>query len=239
MHPPQPPVRVERAIMRMQWLTLTFMHWPYPADVVQRLLPPGLTVETYDGQAWVGLVPFTMTIGLPRAPAVPWLSYFPETNIRTYARGPGGETGVWFMSLDAARLPAVMAARTAWGLPYYWSRMAVQRQGDVVTYTSARHRPHPRARHSSHVSIGPPIPAYDLTTLDHYLTARFGLWAYHFGRIWHSRVDHAPWPLRRARVDRLDDELVMAAGLPAPPGEPVVHFSAGVQVRVGRPRVCG
>ncbi|MDX6285021.1 MAG: uncharacterized protein QOG53_506 [Frankiales bacterium] len=225
--------------MRMQWLTLTFMHWPYPADAVQRLLPPGLTVETYDGHAWVGLVPFTMTVAFPRAPAVPWLSRFPETNVRTYARGPRGETGVWFMSLDAARLPAVLAARGAWGLPYYWARMQVQRRGNTVDYTSVRHRPHAPAAHLSRVEIGSPIAASDVTTFEHYLTARFALWSHHLGRNWHARADHPPWPLHRARVAHLDDELVLATGLPAPCGDPIVHFSEGVDVRVGRPRLCG
>jgi uncharacterized protein YqjF (DUF2071 family) len=225
--------------MRMQWLSLTFMHWPYPADVVQRVLPPGLTVETYDGRAWVGLVPFTMTITLPHAPAAPWLSRFPETNVRTYARGPSGETGVWFMSLDAARLPAVLAARVAWGLPYYWARMSVQRAHDAVDYSSVRHRPHTRAHHRSRVSVGAQVPLADVTAFEHYLTARFGLWAYHLGRLWHSRADHPPWPLRRAAVECLDDELVTAAGLPAPSGDPLVHFSDGVDVRVGGPRLSG
>ena len=111
---------------------LTFLHWRYPPETVQALLPDGLEVETFDGVAWVGLIPFLMDRVRPRwLPPVPWLSRFPETNVRTYVRGPDGRTGIWFFSLDAARLPAVLAARVGFGLPYYWSEMSVRAMGDM------------------------------------------------------------------------------------------------------------
>ncbi|MEV0134122.1 DUF2071 domain-containing protein [Dactylosporangium sp. NPDC050688] len=89
---------------------MTFIHWRYPAEVLQRSLPPGLTVHTFDGIGWVGLLPFLMDgVRAPYTPAMPWLSRFAETNLRTYVRGPDGRTGIFF-SLDAARLPAVAAA---------------------------------------------------------------------------------------------------------------------------------
>jgi uncharacterized protein len=97
--------------MLHEWSTVTFLHWPYGPPVLQRLLPRGLEVESVDGQAWVGLVPFRMrAVRIPGVPAVPWLSQFPETNVRTYVRGPDGQSAIWFFSLDAARLPAVLAA---------------------------------------------------------------------------------------------------------------------------------
>ena len=114
--------------MVQHWEELTFVHWRYPADVVQKALPAGLEVETFDGSAWIGLVPFAMRVRLPGSPSVPWVSEFPETNVRTYVRGPDGERGIWFFSLDAARLGAVVTARTTYRLPYFWSRMRVVRQ---------------------------------------------------------------------------------------------------------------
>lgn len=220
--------------MRHRWATLTFLHWPYATADVQRLLPSGLTVETYDGRAWVGLVPFHMTVRAARGPALPWASAFPETNVRTYVTGPDGSTGVWFFSLDAARLGAVTAARATFGLPYFWADMRVDRHGDTVRYVSRRRWPRPAARSDVAVEAGEPYAT--LTDFDHYLTARFALWARGpAGGLRRTVAYHPPWPLRRATVRHLDTDLVTAAGLPAPAGNPLVHYSDGVDVRIGTP----
>ena len=108
-HPPTCPVPVTDPTMHNDWLDLTFIHWRYPSQVVQRLLPQGLAVETFAGDAWVGLVPFKMRVSRPPIPSVPWFAEFLETNVRTYVRGPNGAVGVWFFSLDASRLGAVVA----------------------------------------------------------------------------------------------------------------------------------
>src|SRR2546423_2489451 len=95
---------VRYPVMLQEWRHLTFLHWRYRPDVIQALLPAGLTVQTMDGSAWVGLIPFLMSgVRPPRVPALPWLSRFPETNVRTYVSGPDGGTGIWFLSLHAAR----------------------------------------------------------------------------------------------------------------------------------------
>jgi len=129
-------------MMIQAWRHITFLHWRYPVEVVQRLLPAGLEVQTFDGDAWIGLLPFLMDdIRVPRTPALPWLSRFPETNVRTYVHGPDGGTGIFFFSLDATRLPAVIAARTSLGLPYCWSQMSVDIDG-----THRHQDQHPRLR---------------------------------------------------------------------------------------------
>ena len=89
------PVPVRRPCMIHEWNELTFLHWRYDAEAVQRLLPPGLEVETFDGSAWVGLVPFQMLVRPPGLPPLPWVSHFPETNVRTYARAADGSVGVF------------------------------------------------------------------------------------------------------------------------------------------------
>ena len=221
--------------MAHRWEQLTFLHWPYDPEVVQALLPDGLSVEPYDGRAWVGLVPFHMTVRAPGVPPLPWLSYFPETNVRTYVTGLDGVSGVWFFSLDASRLPAVIGGR-ALNLRYCWSRMRLGRRGAVVRYRCERRWPGGAARNDTEVVVGEPIPAGELTELDHYLTARFRLWTVLGGRPVRMQAYHEPWPLRRAAVRRLDDTLVRAAGLPAPTGDPIVHFSDGVEVSIGLPR---
>ena len=222
--------------MAHRWDDLTFLHWAYDPAVVQRLLPPGLTVEPYDGRAWVGLVPFHMTVRAPGTPALPWLSRFPETNVRTYVTGPDGVSGVWFFSLDASRLPAVLAGRGL-GLRYCWSRMRLGRRGDVVRYRCTRRWPGPRGvRSDVEVEAGAAFAPGELGELDHFLTARFRLWTVVAGRPVRLQAHHPPWALRRAAVRRLADGLVTATGLPAPPGEPLAHFADGVAVRIGAPR---
>ncbi|HTF06847.1 MAG TPA: DUF2071 domain-containing protein [Asanoa sp.] len=221
---------VERPVMFQTWRDLTFLHWRYPAPVVQALLPAGLTVETHDGDAWVGLIPFVMAgIRAPFVPALPWLSRFPETNVRTYVRGPDGRSGIWFFSLDADRLAPVVVARTTYMLPYHWSRMSVGIDGPVHTYRSRRQLDRDR-RCDATVEVGQPID--EPTPRDLFLTARFRLYSVRRTTIVAADAQHGPWPLRHGRLKSLDQNLVEAAGLPTPVGEPLVHASAGVLVRV-------
>jgi uncharacterized protein YqjF (DUF2071 family) len=221
--------------MRHRWELLTFLHWSYPAPTVQALLPPELRVETFDGRAWVALVPFFMRVAAPVGASVPWASRFCETNVRTYVRDARGRTGVWFLSLDASRLGAVAVARSAFRLPYFWSRMDLRADdGGALTYTCRRRGPgraHPRSLVS--VAVTDPFRPDDLGALDHFLTARWRLFSVEGDRRRVAEAEHAPWPLFRAEVRALDDELVAAAGLPAPAGAPLVHYSPGVDVRIG------
>lgn len=235
---------VDRAAMVHQWEDLTFLHWRYDVADVQRLLPPGLEVEPFDGAAWVGLVPFVLKVGLPRVPSVPWFSRFPETNVRTYVRGPDGETGIWFFSLDAARLGAVVAARATYRLPYFWSEMAIERDGSTMAYSCRRRWPGPGRRATSEVTVavGEPFAPDELSELDHYLTARWALYSAPRSGLRRARASHDPWPLRRATVLHLHDELVPASGLRPPDAEPLVHYARAVEVRIGwpgRPRATG
>lgn len=221
--------------MRQHWRWLTFLHWRYPAETVQALLPPGLRVQTFDGSAWVGLIPFLMDeVRLLSGPSLPWLSRFPETNVRTYVRGPDGRSGIWFFSLDAARLPAAVAARAAFGLPYCWATMSVRRAGGVLSYRSRRRWPG-REGASCHLvaDLGEELPASEVTELDHFLTARFRLYSLLAGQLVTADADHPPWTLRRARVRRLRQDLLAAAGLPDPASDPLCHASAGVPVEIG------
>jgi uncharacterized protein YqjF (DUF2071 family) len=219
-----------------RWDLLTFLHWGYDAAVVQRLLPPGLTVDTFDDRAWVGLVPFAMKVTAPRGPAIPWLSNFCETNVRTYATAADGSRGVWFLSLDAERLSAVATARVTYRLPYYWSQMSLERSADTYTYRCRRRWPGPRGAHSDvTVRVGEEYLAEDLTPFDHFLTARWQLYSQHRRGLRYALAAHEPWPLHHADVVDLDDGLITATGLPRPDGDPICHWSPGVEVRIGFP----
>lgn len=239
-HRPAAPLHVRVPVMRHRWETLTFFHWDYPLEEVQRLLPSGLTAEPWDGRGWVGLVPFYMRVRPPLGPAVPRLTTFPETNVRTYVVGPDGRPGVWFFSLDAANAPAVGVARAGYGLPYFLSTMRVERHDNMVTYRSRRLLPkRSGAAHHIVVEPGRVIPGAAVGEFENYLTARFTLWNTMGRTLLWSAAEHPPWVLQQARVVRFEQTLVQAAGLPAPAGEPLVHFSEGVDVRVGRPRRAG
>lgn len=230
------PFTVDRPVMRQRWERLTFLHWPLDPAAVQRLLPAGLQVDTFGATAWVGLVPFFMRVSTAGGRRAPWASDFCETNVRTYVRDSDGRAGIWFFSLDAARLGAVAVARATYRLPYHWSSMRLAERGEETTYTCRRLLPGSREVTSRvQVSVGGQFSAAELAERDHFLTARWilfsatGAW-YRSARAWHQ-----PWPLRRARVQAVDDQLIAAAGLPQPDGEPLAHYSPGVDVRIGRP----
>ena len=231
------PHRIERPVMRQRWERLSYLHWPVDPAAVQTTLPPGLTVDTHDGAAWVGLVPFQMrAIGPARGPAVPYFGTFPETNVRTYVRGPAGP-GVWFNSLDITRALPVMIARVGYGLPYQWAAMSIHRDGDVVTYAALRRRPHRLRSHSAvTIRVGAAIPNEELTPLEIFLTARWRLYSSHRGRLVAAPVSHPAWPLHRADVIALADGLIGAAGYPEPDMEPHLLYSPGVPVLAGWPQ---
>lgn len=230
------PFEVERPVMTHRWEQLTFLHWRYDAASVQAVLPESLELETCDGTAWIGLVPFLMRVGIPRGPSARWFARFCETNVRTYVRDAAGRPGIWFLSLDAADLSAVVTARTTYRLPYFWSAMTLGVTGERVTYTCRRRWPGPKgARSRVVVDVGPRFEPAELGAVDHFLTARFRLFSAVGARHGTARAAHTPWPLHHATAVEVTDELITAAGLPAPEGEPLVHYSPGVTVRIGRP----
>jgi len=229
------PYDIDRPVMMQRWATLTFVHWSFSPDAVQRLLPAGLEVETCGDRAWVGLVPFYMHVWTPRTRAVPWVSRFCETNVRTYVRDEHGRSGIWFFSLDAARLGAVITARTTYRLPYFWSRMRLERTDTSIAYSCRRRWPDGGATSDVAISVGDAYAPPDLSARDHFLTARWLLFSVAGTRRRFARAWHEPWVLRRATLRTCDDQLLDACGLPPHNEEPLVHFSEGVDVRIGRP----
>lgn len=229
---------MRRALLTQSWLDLTFMHWAVSPQVVQPLLPRGTEPDVIDGRTYVGLIAFRMhRIGLLGLPGLLWLGSFPETNVRVYSVDGAGRRGVVFLSLDAARLLPVLVGRAGLGLPYVWSRMSVRRTDDVLEYASRRHRP-TRTSATSNIrvrigeEVGEPSPA------EHFMTARWGLHTAPLGRTLHMPNEHPRWPLFRAELLELREDLIRAAGLPAPTGPPdSVLYSPGVPVRFGTPQL--
>ncbi|MFF5532901.1 YqjF family protein [Streptomyces cinerochromogenes] len=227
-----PRQRVHVPALRADWLTQTFVHWACPPARVQPLLPRGLAVDTYDGSAWVSLTPFLMSgVRPPGSPVA--LPPFAETNLRTYVRGPGGREGLWFLSIEVA-CPVMLAARAV-GVPYHVGRLELARRADAVHYAGARRGGGPGYRMA--VRPGEPIRP---SRLDVWLTSRWRAFTGRCGALWETPVEHAPWPLREARLLALEETCTRVVGLPPPVTEPIVHFSDGVRnVRLGVSRPVG
>ena len=231
------PRPVARPVMLQGWKDLASVHWRFPPAEVQRLLPPAFTVDTFEGDALVGLIPFHMErIRVPGLPAFGPLSTFPETNVRTYIVDPSGRRGVWFLSLDVTRLLPALVARVSYHLPYCWAQMSIEHTAGTVSYRSRRRWPRGRAESLLTVEIGDRISPDAVTDLEHFVTARWALGSTWAGKpIW-AAVDHEPWPLHRVRVVDCDETMLAAAGLPTPSGDPIALWSPGVDVRIGIPR---
>ena len=234
-YPLQPPERLVRASLTQQWQRLTFIHWRYdPADV-QAILPDGLTVDTFDGSAWVGLVPFHMIdVRPPFIPTLHPLTTFPETNIRTYVRGSRGQ-GVWFCSLEITRLLGVAVARTLFGVPYTWAQMSIDQTSERIRYAGRRRWPGPRGA-SSVLEIEIGERKRELDDLERFLTSRWATYStLPGGRLGWVPVEHEPWPLHAAEIRELGETLTVAAGLPAPTSPAIAQYSPGVTARIGFP----
>jgi uncharacterized protein len=228
-------------VMRQSWRELLFLHWPVPPEAMRPLVPPQLELDLFDGAAYVGLVPFTMTgvrpVGLP---SMPGLSSFHETNVRTYVHRDGRDPGVWFFSLDAANRVAVALARSWYHLPYYHARMFLEREPAArpddprpILYAGVRRRPDPRP--ASYLIRANPIGAgrpAQPGTLEHFLVERYILYALADDRLYQGRVHHHPYPLQGADILTLDESLLAAAGIRRPDSAPLGHFAAGVDVKV-------
>lgn len=215
--------------MQQTWRRLTFLHWPYHPSVIRRLIPPELDLDTFDSTAWIGLVPFEIF----DCPGIP---YFPETNLRTYVIGPDGGRAVWFFSLEAASLAAVIGARIGYRLPYFWAKMRVTSENGVIHYQSQRHWPHdPLAVTDIRMQPGERFQPRALSDLDHFLTARFQLYAAAGERLHRAQIDHPPWPLARATVLNVRQTLFEASALPSPQGPPIAHYSNELHVKIGFP----
>jgi len=229
--------------MAQTWHELLFAHWPIPVTALRPLIPEPLSVDTFEGQAWLGVIPFRMSgVRMRATPALPWLSAFPELNVRTYVTA-GDKPGVWFFSLDAANAVAVAVARAWFHLPYFRARMRSRARAGWIEYESERPC-EPRA-----------IPAYLALryrpqggefepvagTLVHWLTERYCLYALDpRGGLYRGEIHHAPWRLRDAQAEFAErNTMARVHGLELPPVAPLLHFAECQQVAIWAPQKIG
>jgi hypothetical protein len=256
VHSGRTSTQAKKPIGYQSWHDLLFIHWRVPADDCQRLLPSGLTVDTWQGDAWVGMVAFHMSGVRPYwFPAIPYLSQFAETNVRTYVRCGAGEPGVWFFSLEAARLPAVLIARCGWQLNYHWSRMRVDRHEGCLRYATRRwlapgagaqitakitskatadlgaetDLPAAGGQATEHLAGNHALPG----TLAEFLVERYVFYNVgRRGRLLQGRVRHRPYPLLGARLETLDETLLAANQVQVSGPPEHVVFSPGIDVEI-------
>jgi len=228
-------------LMRQRWSQLLFAHWPVAPELLRPYLPARLALDLYDGQAWLGVVPFTMSgirpLGLP---AVPGLNHLHELNVRTYAT-LDGVPGVWFLSLDATQPLGVWAARTLFHLPYLHARMRLTQTGDTLRAVAERtHRGEPPATFAATWTLGDALPPALPGSLAHFLTERYYLYtagpnlrqAILGPNLWRGHLSHQPWSLRAATLGQWESTLVESHGLPTPSGPPILYAADTLDVQV-------
>jgi uncharacterized protein len=214
-------------VMRQTWDRLLFAHWPVAFDALRPLVPATLEIDRYESEAWLGVVPFLMSNVRPRAlPAVPWLSAFPELNVRTYVT-IGGKAGVYFFSLDAGNPLAVEIARRWFHLPYFRARFSISQAGERMSYRALR-------THSSasiaelDASYRPTGPVYASVpgSLDAFLTERYCLYTTERdGLLLRGEIHHAPWPLQPAEAEFRRNTMAQGHGLALPDIPPLLHYA--------------
>jgi uncharacterized protein YqjF (DUF2071 family) len=226
-HRPYPLPGGRAWVMAQTWQRLLFAHWVVQVDVLRPLIPPTLAIDTYEGQAWVGVVPFRLTgLRLRGLPPLPLTNTFPELNVRTYVV-KDGIPGVWFFSLDAANPLAVIGARLAFHLPYFNASMGIGVEDVVTHYISERtHRGANKAEFNGNYHPIGNVQDYPADSLDRWLTERYALYAANKrGKIFRGDIHHYPWPLQPAEAEIERNTMAEASGIMLPDTKPLLHYA--------------
>jgi uncharacterized protein YqjF (DUF2071 family) len=244
-------------LMHQNWGKLLFMHWPINAELLRPLIPSQLSIDTFDGSAWIGEIPFTMWgIRASFLPPIPGASAFHELNVRTYVH-LNGVPGVWFFSLDAANSLAVWGARNFYHLPYFNADMSLTQRGNTIEYSSRRKdsltygeffnsektgfpellspdrfrglRP---AELNTSWTIGESLPQSSPGSIEFFLTERYCLYSYYHSQLYRSRIFHEPWPLRSATLNSRQSIMIQSLGIAESQEEPLLHYAEEIAVDI-------
>lgn len=212
---------------------MLFAHWPVAPEVLRSVVPPALTIDTWEGAAWIAVVPFEITgLRLRGTWPAPVLSRFAEANVRTYTT-VHGRPGIYFLSLDAASAVAVAAARASYRLPYFRARMAIERSRGEIRYRSMRvgGTASLRALYRPRGTVFHARPG----TLEHFLVERYCLYTVHGGRVRRADIHHPRWELQAARAELAENTMTVAAGVSLPTREPLLHYARRQDVVIWPP----
>lgn len=213
-------------LMTLSWKRLLFAHWPVDVQLLQSMLPKGLTLDTFEDQAWIGVVPFKMGVRLRYSP---WAFELGELNVRTYVTCQN-KPGVFFFSLDASDLFTVVSARQTYSLPYYWAKIQIDEQAEVIQYVCERTNNPQAAFTGSYRPTGPVFQAAE-HTLDHWLTERYCLYSVDpKGNLFRGNVQHEPWPLQPAEATIERNTMALPAGIHLPDRAPLLHYAHHIDV---------
>lgn len=220
-------------IMHQNWGKLLFLHWRVDETCIRQLIPEPLTIDTFDGSAWIAITPFTMwdiRAVPPFIPAIPGFSSLHELNVRTYVYLEN-VPGVWFFSLDANSYAAVFTARALYHLPYFNAEIKLEQEDQRINY-SLRRTDKPPAQFSASWNIGEPIPFSQPGSLEFFLTERYCLYSQTRGKLYRARIFHQPWSLRKARLRTFNSTMIESHGLPTPVTDPLLHYAEEIAVDI-------
>jgi len=220
-------------LMHQKWGKLLFMHWRIEEAELRPLIPEQLEIDTFDGSAWIGIIPFTMwdiRAFPPYLPAVPGFSSAHELNVRTYVHY-GRVPGVYFFSLDCNSPAAVLGARAFYHLPYFNAAIDLEQHADTIDY-ALRRTDDPPARFQGSWNIGETIPFSHPDSLEFFLTERYCLYAENDGELYRARIFHPPWPLQKATVNFYDSTMIEALGVKSRVGDAVLNYCEEIEVDV-------
>ncbi|HEY2499242.1 MAG TPA: DUF2071 domain-containing protein [Candidatus Angelobacter sp.] len=222
-------------IMKQNWHDLLFAHWPILPEKLRSLVPQQLELDLLEGSAWIAVTPFWMSGIRGRfLPPLPFFYKFCELNVRTYVRYQG-IPGVYFFSLDAASMPAVLGARATYKLPYLHAAMLIRSTGESFEYTSSRlEMPRPANFQAHYRPVSAPR-IREKSSLEYFLTERYCLYAVNQNRVLRAYIHHAPWQLQNAEADFDVNTMAQAAGIDLPAAKPLLHFSRNLEVLVWWP----
>ena len=237
-HKPRP-LPAGRWAMTQRWNDLLFAHWPVPTRNMETLLPDWLEADTYQGSAWLGAVPFWLDrIKIRGVPSLPGLRSFPDLNLRTYVRDQHtGTPGVYFFSLDASNLLAVVAAHAFYHLPCHWAEMRLEQRSEreFSFYSRRRFSSKPVIFKARYRGMGPERKLAEgrAGTLEYFLMERSCLFSRNrFGQAERANLHHVPWPLEQAEAEIERNDLAASIGIQLPDQEPVLHYSRRLAVYV-------
>lgn len=228
-------------VMYQQWNDLLFAHWALPPEKLRPLVPRELELDLFEALAWVGVIPFWMSsVRFRGLPPIPTAGTFPELNVRTYVRASRDpdKPGVYFFSLDAASVLAVLGARIGVGLPYFWADMAAEAVGEEIRYRSMRkQRPGPAELVARYRPTGP--ASQNKTDLERFVTERYCLYLVRRGRVHRVQIHHLPWPLQPAEAEFQVNTMARVNGIELPLEQPILQFSKLLEVYIFAPEELG
>ena len=221
-------------IQGQRWEDLLFCNWPVPVEMVRPLVPPELDIDTAEGSAWISVVPMWMEDAhFYRLPPLPFISTFPEVNLRTYVKADG-IPGVWFLSLDTESRVNVAIARYGFQLPYYYARVSMQRGGNVFRFRSIR--PGDEAELDVEYRAEGELFEPKEGSLEHFLTERYSMYCtMRQGKLFRGDIQHTPWELRPATMELRRYDLVDAMGVRVGGEDPMIFYSPATDVVLWKP----